>query len=188
MVLIRKFKEEEIIIISKILIPAFQDKVSVIVGDDEKALKIIPEIIKSIDGGIFVALEDETIVGAIIVTISKIKFSFAIIKTCFKELGFFKAIKAFKLINNYKRSLPKKNEIEGTLEAIGVLKEFQGQGIGYDLILKGEEFLKENNFKFFGLGVKIDNKAVKLYESMNFQNITNYENKLGNWYYLRKEL
>lgn len=170
------------------MIPAFQDKIITIIGDNEKALKIIQGIIKSINDEIYIAEDGKKIIGAIIVTTDKMKFSFQTIKTCFKELGISKSIKAFNLVNNYTRSVPKKLENEGTLEAVAVLEEYRGKRIGEDLILKAEEYLKGKKFKYFGLGVKTDNKAIELYEKMNFIKISNYKNKLGNWIYMRKEL
>lgn len=185
---IREAKEKDFPQISKVMIPAFQDKVLEIVGDKRKAEKIIEKIIKSIKGKIFVAVLDEKIVGAIIISTSKIEFSFSTIKTCIKELGILKTIKAFRIVNNYQKSVPKIPKNEATLEAVTVLNEFQRKRIGKQLIIKAEEYLKENKFKFFGLGVKTNNKAIELYKKMNFAIISNYNNKLGSWYYMRKEL
>lgn len=185
---IRISKIDDIDQISKIMIPAFQDKVSIIVGDDKKAEKIIKEIIKSIKGKIYVAIENEKIVGAIIISTSLLKISSSTSKTCFKELGFIKSIKAFNLVKNYLKSVPQKNDDEGTLEAVGVLNAYHGKGVGKDLIIYSENYLRENNYKYFGLGVKNDNLAVNLYKKLDFEIITMYSNKLGDWYYMRKNI
>lgn len=54
-VTIREYDPSEIDEISMILAPAFEDKVMVVIGDREKAMRIIPTIIRSIEGTIFVA-------------------------------------------------------------------------------------------------------------------------------------
>jgi len=280
----------DIYLVSRVLAPAFHDKVSLVVGDEEKALLIIPEIIRSIQGAVLVACvscEDEDgdgrngfatqsemvgnceqrgigqqgvdgilvetgkptgvnehearrkgevpmgargqeevlmgargqgeesmgasqeenptglspgggiggdkvasgkMVGAIIVSKSELRIDFRMIRACFRHLGWAASIRAFRKVYSYLRSVPKKQEGEGTLEAVGVLEGYRGQGIGEMLVNRGEEYLKEQCKEFYGLGVKEDNNAVLLYQKLGFRTIKRYENRLGTWLYMRKEL
>lgn len=57
MVEIRTYRKNEIPTITRILAPAFHDKITAVIGDDEKALRIIPTIIRSIHGTILVAVD-----------------------------------------------------------------------------------------------------------------------------------
>ncbi len=190
---IREAGTRDISDMTRVLAPAFQDKVTTIIGDDEKAMEIIPEIIRSIKGGKFVAETvgdngDRTMVGAIIVSTYEVKISFYVIRACIRELGLLGALKAFGLVFNYLHSVPKKEKDEGTLEAVGVLEGSKGQGIGEKLVVVGAEYLRKEGKRFYGLGVTAENNAVKLYEKLDFTVIERYQNKLGNWLYMRKTL
>jgi len=209
---IREAEKEEIHDVSRVLAPAFHDKVMLVVGDEEKALKIIPELIRTIVGETFVAVKDggtgkdgkgandsednetnvnecsEEIVGAIIISIKELKIGFGVVRACFRQLGLVASFRAFRKVFDYLRSVPGKGEGEGTLEAVGVLDVWRGQGIGERLVSTGEKYLRDNGKKNYGLGVKEGNGAVMLYEKLGFQTITSFENNLGTWLYMRKDL
>ena len=204
--------------ISKVLAPAFSDKVDIMVGDEEIAVKIIPAIIQSLKAGIFVAVEKNgtgdaqesvnegeggeegsgegrgegriggIIVGAIIVSTREMTISMPVVKACFRHLGFLGSMRAFRKVLNYLRSVPKKNVGEGTLEAVGVLESHRGQGIGEILVVTGEKYLKGKGKKYYGLGVKEGNSAVSLYEKLGFRSQGNYKNIIGTWIYMKKSL
>lgn len=213
--MIRTYEPSEIDEITRILAPAFQDKVTAVIQDDEKALRIIPTIIRSITGTILVAIDgtiepeetrhgDENIgsidaqsemkrssgkmVGAIIVSVSEFKITLPIILTCLRVLGIKGSWHAFGMVNDYLRSEPAKLPKEGRLEAVGVLDSVRGQGIGKDLTIKGEEFLRSQGMDHYGLGVKTDNPAYHLYQKLGFKEIVRYNNSLDDWIYMRKEL
>jgi ribosomal protein S18 acetylase RimI-like enzyme len=105
-----------------------------------------------------------------------------------KELGYFKTLRAYRLMSNYERSLPKRKEKEALLEAVGVVEGFRGRGIGTELINRAEDWLVMQNFKHFGLSVKTSNPAVRLYSRLGFKKISTYQNKLGHWIYMQKTL
>ena len=189
---IRKADEQDIPQVANVLIPAFQDKILAIIGDHEKAQELLPHIIRSIEGEIFVATVLESnrkkIVGAIIISTTKFKISFPVIMSCLRTLGFLGSIRALRQVNNYLGSVPKIQDREGTLEAVGVLEEYNGKGIGEQLILQGEKYLRKNGKFYFGLGVKERSRAVELYQKLGFEIIESYRNDLGNWLYMAKGL
>ena len=60
------------------------------------------------------------------------------------------------------------NAIE--LERIYVLKEFQGEGYGRQMIIKSKQITKERNGNFLWLGVwKINERAIKFYQREGFK-------------------
>ncbi len=242
LITIRKSRPAEIQEISKILAPAFEDKVTAVIGDADKALRIIPIIIRSIVGAVFVAEdiiyvdsgggggrggrgkterkesailkgEEEDVhlqeisgespnsvvhhahasssgrlVGAIIISTTEFKITLPIIMICLKVLGVRGSWNAFRMVKDYLKSEPKKLEREGRLEAVGVLEDQRGLGIGKELVMKGENYLLEQGMKFFGLGVKTDNPAYHLYLNLGFGEVERYNNSLDDWIYMRKRL
>ena len=53
--------------------------------------------------------------------------------------------------------------------AISLYKEYRGQGIGTQLMIKMLELLKENGYKRASLAVQKANYAVKMYEKVGFK-------------------
>ena len=53
--------------------------------------------------------------------------------------------------------------------AISLYKEYRGQGIGTQLMIKMLEHLKENGYKRASLAVQKANYAVKMYEKVGFK-------------------
>lgn len=188
---IREALPEETDALAAVLAPAFQDKVEAIVGDMDKALLIIPTVIEAMDGKVYVAEDPEKkgeLLGAIIVTTKEPKFLFSSLKVTLKNLGLMGSLKAFRIILSYLWSVPKKMEKEGVLEAVGVTEEARGKRVGEQLVLKGSEYLRGLGYLHFGLGVKQGSAALRFYERLDFQKSGEYSNKLGKWYWMRKEL
>lgn len=191
MIAIRRARAEETDAVAAILAPAFQDKVMAIVGDMEKSLKIIPTVIRAMDGVTFVAEDEEhpgSIMGAIIITTEKPKFLASSLWVVLKNLGLFGTVRAYRTIMNYIKSVPEKLEKEGILEAVGVDVGMRGKGVGELLVRKGEEHLKDIGCRTFALGVKKESPAVNFYAKLGFEKAGEYENKLGEWLYMRKKL
>jgi len=189
MVQIREAKGEEIEEVSALLAPAFEDKVMAVVGDMKRAMKIIPTVIKAIQGTIFVAVEEEKrITGAMIITTEKPKFLVGSLWSCLKNLGLRGTWRAYLVVIDYLKSLPERKEKEGVLEAVGVLQSVRGKGVGRELVKRGEEYLKERGLEYFGLGVKKESPAVRFYMRLGFEVVCQYKNKLGEWFYMRKKI
>ena len=55
--------------------------------------------------------------------------------------------------------------------AISLYREYRGQGIGTQLMLKILEFLKEQGYKKASLAVQKTNYAVKMYEKLGFRTV-----------------
>ena len=191
MITVREAKEDEIQAVAEVLAPAFRDKVMAIVGDMEKSLKIIPTVIRAMDGVVFVAEqegEQGSIIGAIIITTREPRFLARSLWVVLKNLGLFGTLRAYRVIMNYLKSVPGKLEREGVLEAIGVDEGMRGKRVGELLVKKGEEYLNGLGYHHFGLGVKKDSQAIKFYTRLGFEIAGEYGNKLGEWLYMRKRL
>lgn len=59
--------------------------------------------------------------------------------------------------------------------AISLYKEYRGQGIGTQLMIKMLELLKENGYKRASLAVQKANYAVKMYEKAGFKTVDENE-------------
>ena len=59
--------------------------------------------------------------------------------------------------------------------AISLYKEYRGQGIGTQLMIKMLDILKENGYKRTSLAVQKANYAVKMYEKVGFKTIDENE-------------
>lgn len=55
--------------------------------------------------------------------------------------------------------------------AISLYREYRGQGIGTQLMLKMLELLKEQGYKKASLAVQKANYAVKMYEKLGFRTV-----------------
>ncbi len=191
MIHVREAKQKETDAIAAVLAPAFQDKVMVIVGDMERALDIIPTVIEAMDGKVYVAEDvDEPgkLLGSIIITTKEPKFLLSSLGVCLRKMGVLGTLRAFRMILDYDKSLPRKLEKEGVLEAVGVAEGQRGRQIGELLVLKGEEYLRNLGYLHFGLGVKQESPAVRFYQRLDFKETGSYGNRLGKWFYMRKSL
>lgn len=188
MVEIREAKRENHKAMANILVPAFSDKAETILGDGSKALAIIPPILDALKGLKLLACENEKPVGAILVSIEEIVLPPETFKILRSEVGFFGTLRAARIVSNYEKSLPRRLDKEARLEAVGVNEEVRYRGIGTQLITSAEKWVEKQGMEHFGLSVKTDNPAVALYERLGFSRTTSFENKIGNWYYMRKHV
>jgi ribosomal protein S18 acetylase RimI-like enzyme len=78
------------------------------------------------------------------------------------------------------------NPIEGNMkiQKIYVLPEFQGMGIGYELMKQAFDFAKENQMNSMTLQVNRNNKAVEFYKKFGFEIIDEQDFDIGNGYYM----
>jgi ribosomal protein S18 acetylase RimI-like enzyme len=134
------------------------------------------------------ASENNRPVGAIIVSTEELELPPETFKVVRSEVGFFGALRAIRIVRNYEKSLPERLEGEVRLEAVGVMDGTRNKGIGTQLINSAEEWIAEKGMKHFGLSVKTDNPAVRLYRRLGFEKISTFSNRMGQWYYMRKEL
>jgi ribosomal protein S18 acetylase RimI-like enzyme len=185
---IKEAKKEDLDEMAKVLVPAFSDKALAMIGDEKKAEKFVPVILEGVGGLKLLAYENETTVGAIVVSVKEIELPPQIFKFLRKELGLFKAIRAVFMFRNYEKSLPKRKLHEARLEAVGVAEGVRGKGIATELITNAEKRLARQGLDHFGLSVKTSNPAVRLYKRLGFEEVKKLSNKLGEWYYMRKPL
>lgn len=86
---------------------------------------------------------------------------------------YFCIYKTNKKCNGYILFSMENNEI--TIELIAVDKNLKGKGIGHELILKMENFAKENDIKYIKVGTQLNNiYAQNFYVGCGFKHITNH--------------
>lgn len=188
MVEIRKAEKEDHIDMAHILVPAFSDKAEAIMGEVSKAVAIMPIIVDAFKGLKLLASDNDRPVGAIIVSTEELELPPETFTVLRKEVGFLGALRAVRIVNNYEKSLPSRLDTEVRLEAVGVMEEARNKGIGTQLINSAGIWAAEQGMRHFGLSVKTDNPAVRLYERLDFANTSSFSNRLGQWYYMRKKL
>ncbi|UCF08961.1 MAG: GNAT family N-acetyltransferase [Thermoplasmata archaeon] len=174
--------------LTHILVPAFSDKAEAILGDAGRALAIIPMILDALAGLKLLATENHRPVGAIIVSTQEIVLPPETFKILRKEIGYLGALSAARLVSNYEKSLPTRLDREARLEAVGVQEEVRNRGVGTQLIKSAEKWISDQGLEHFGLSVKTDNPAVRLYDRLGFLRTASFDNKMGHWYYMRKEV
>jgi ribosomal protein S18 acetylase RimI-like enzyme len=78
------------------------------------------------------------------------------------------------------------NPIEGNMkiQKIYVLPEFQGMGLGNELMKQAFNFAKENQMNSMTLQVNRNNKAVEFYKKFGFEIIDEQDFDIGNGYYM----
>ena len=185
---IREYRDGEIPAIAAILAPAFRDKVMAITGDEARALRILPAILRSVSGVILVAEDEGVPVGAIVLSTTEYRITPPVVWACVRVLGIRGSWCALGVVNDYLKSEPVKLDSEGRLEAVGVLPEHQGRGIGKELVVAGERALRSRGIDHFGLGVRVGNPAYRLYKGLGFTEVGRYANGLGEWIYMRKDI
>lgn len=188
MVEIRKAQKGDRIDLARILLPVFSDKAQAILGDPSKAEKILPMMVDALKGLKLLASDNDRPVGAIIVSTEELELPSETFTVLRKEVGFLGALRAVRIVNNYEKSLPIRLDKEVRLEAVGVMEEARNKGIGTQLINSAEIWAAGQGMEHFGLSVKTDNPAVRLYERLDFANTSSFSNRLGQWYYMRKKL
>jgi ribosomal protein S18 acetylase RimI-like enzyme len=188
MVEIRQAEKKDHAAICRIIVPVFSDKAQAILGDASKAMAITPILVDALEGLKLLAYVDDRPVGAIMVSTEELKLPAGTFKVVRREVGFFGALRAVRIVSNYDKSLPSRLDREARLEAVGVADEARSKGIGTQLINRAEEWVVKNGMRHFGLSVKTDNPAVRLYERLGFEKASSFSNRLGQWYYMRKEL
>ncbi len=186
-IIIRRAGAPDMDAVSRVIASAFDDKI-VAIGGQKRAGRVVPIIVGSMRGEKFIAVTGGEVVGAIIVTTEEIDPVDGNVLKVVKVLGLFGALKAWRVARSYTRSTPKRLEKEGVLEAVGVMEDHRGQGVGGLLVRRAEARLKNLGMKTFGLGVKENSEAVRFYERLGFEVVTKYHNRLGDWLYMRKRI
>ena len=174
--------------LADVLAPAFEDYVSVVIGDMERAKRVIPKIIRSMDGIMYKAVVDGRVVGAIIVTMDRPKFLARNAFSMLATLGLRRAMRANAMAVDYMRSEPERRKEEAWVEAVGVLVDSRRKGIGSRLIEMASDEVGKRGRTALSLAVKRDSPAVSFYEELGFQKAGEFDNKLGGWYRMRLEL
>ncbi len=151
--MIREYKSEDREAIEKCIFDFIESERAYIPGfwvEGDVSAPYFDYLVKKIsesDGKIFVAELDGQIAGYIAVKIEK---------------------------DDSPRSAIKKN---GYISNVAVLKEYQGKGLGQELIKRAEEFTKENGASHIALDVQIGNSALSLYQKLGYKERSMWMNK-----------
>jgi len=174
--------------LADVLAPAFEDYVNVVIGDMDRAKRVIPKIIRSMDGIMYKAVADGRAVGAIIVTLDRPKFLARNALSMLATLGLRRAMRANAIAKDYMRSEPERRRDEAWIEAVGVLDDSRRKGIGSRLIEMASDEVRKRGKTALSLAVKRDSPAVAFYEALGFVKAGEFDNRLGGWYRMRLEL
>jgi len=174
--------------LADVLAPAFEDYVDVVIGDMDRAKRVIPKIIRSMDGIMYKAVVDGRAVGAIIVTMDRPRFLARNALSMLATLGLRQAMRANAIAKDYMRSEPERRKDEAWIEAVGVLDDSRRKGIGSRLIEMASDEVRKRGKAALSLAVKRDSPAVAFYEELGFVRAGKFDNRLGGWYRMRLEL
>ncbi len=174
--------------LADVLAPAFEDYVSVVIGDMDRAKRVIPKIIRSMDGIMYKAVADGRTVGAIIVTTERPRFLARNALSMLISLGPVRAARANSIAKDYMRSEPERRKDEGWVEAVGVLEDARRKGVGSMLVRMAADEVGKRGKRALSLAVKRDSPAVEFYEGLGFVKAGEFDNKLGDWYRMRLDL
>ncbi|MCI0496757.1 MAG: GNAT family N-acetyltransferase [Thermoplasmata archaeon] len=187
-IVLRECRPEDTEVLASVLAPAFEEWVSVMAGDMDRAMRVIPGIIDSMAGDSLLALEGGRPVGGILVTYDEPHFLGANALGILRALGPLRAIRAYRLARDYLRSAPSRPAGEAWVEAVGVLASHRRKGIGRMLMERVASEARDAGLVSVGLGVRSDSAAVEFYRELGFVEVSRYSNRLGEWSYLRLRL
>ncbi len=149
----------------ELLYEAFQIKISALIKDKEKALRIIPKAINYEAG--FYAIYENKLVGMAGIQSKGNKYFKVKFSTLLKEFNFFSAL--WKHVRFKLESLSAIKEDELEIVALSVQNEMRGKKIGGRIIDEIIKYAKENGFKGLTLTVVDTNQGAKrLYERFGF--------------------
>lgn len=142
----------------------------------------------------FVAIENQKVVGFAIGTKNMKDYLKLALRSNFLELClylFFRLIKKPTLLKNVLETFTYSTKDVGPkaeLVVIGILKKYQGMGIGKKLIKSLEEKFKKEKIKKYKLTVHSDKRAVYFYEKLRYHRISQFTlyNKI--WFIYEKSL
>jgi len=174
--------------LADVLAPAFEDYVDVVIGDMDRAKRVIPKVIRSMDGIMYKAVVGGRVVGAIIVTMDRPRLLARNALSMLVTLGLRRAMRANAIAKDYMRSEPERHKDEAWIEAVGVLDGSRRKGIGSRLIEMASDEVRTRGKTALSLAVKRDSPAVAFYGELGFVKAGEFDNRLGGWYRMRLEL
>lgn len=142
----------------------------------------------------FVDLEKLEVTGFIIGTKDMDKFFKTAIKANFLKLSLlllFKILRSPKILKKILETFlyPKKDQgVKAELVVIAISKKWQGKGIGRKLIKSLEHKFKTEKINKYKLAVYADKKAVRFYERLNFNKISNFNLYGKSWNIYEKKI
>ncbi|MBU4189876.1 MAG: GNAT family N-acetyltransferase [Candidatus Thermoplasmatota archaeon] len=183
---VRESTENDFPIVSKIISSVFSEDLQMITGRVVDENLILP-FIKGYD--VYVSEEENRILGVIVISKRKLKFSSSIIWFYLKNFGVIVSVKSYLRLLMFRKKMPKKLENEYFIEAIAVDRDERNKGIGRQLLVNIEKMLKSKKVKHLGLVVKSKSPANEFYKSLGFTKVKDCVTPaFGEWNYMRKEI
>lgn len=142
----------------------------------------------------FVDLEKLEVIGFIIGTKDMDKFFKTAIKANFLKLSLLLLLRILRSPKILKKILEtflysKKDQgVKAELVVIAILKKWQGKGIGRKLIKSLEDKFITEKINKYKLAVYSDKKAVRFYEKLSFNKVSNFNLYGKSWYIYEKKI
>ena len=197
---ITKIKSEDIDEFIEVLMNVFENKFKVVFKSKMEIGKnlLIQEMKNRELEDIYLAKEDELIVGAITLKIRKPRKQFSqTLKIFIKYLGFYHGLRSF-FVGGYHHSIYKNSIHKNAcyIDNAFVLPDYRRKGIAMNLMKQAEEFAKKQNKIFLYSFVETTNsKTIKLCLKSGFKKMSVKKSILSklffndpSWIYLKKEL
>jgi ribosomal protein S18 acetylase RimI-like enzyme len=185
---VRESTENDFPVVSKIISSVFSEDLQMITGRKINENLILP-FIEKCGCDIYVAEEKNRILGVIMVSKRKLKFSPSIIWFYLKSFGMILSVRACLRLTAFRKKFPKKLGSEYFIEAIAVDENMRNKGIGRELMVDMEKILKSKNAKHIGLVVKAKSPANEFYKTLGFTKVKDCVTPaFGKWNYMRKEI
>ncbi|MEW6070031.1 MAG: GNAT family N-acetyltransferase [Candidatus Thermoplasmatota archaeon] len=186
--IIRVATENDFPVVAILVATIFSEDLRAITGRIVHPSLLLPYI-KIYKPYIFIAEEENVVLGVIIISERKLLFPFPQILFYLKNFGIITSIKSYLRLIKFRKKMPKKLENEYFIEAIAVDESARDKGIGKELVASAEKILKEKNAKYFGLVVRAEKPAIEFYKALGFVKVKDCITKaFGKWYYMRKAL
>lgn len=198
---IREVKFEDVEKFINLLFSVYLKKYDVIFKskiNDGKAILIKEMKSRNNLEGNFVAVENELIVGAVILKTKEMKQNiFQSLKLFLTELGFYYGLRAF-IVGGYHHSFSERfiKKDACFIENLFILEKYRRKGIGKELMKRAEQFARENNKKVMYGFFEISNISAKSLDLKSGFKAINVKNSIltkiffGNssWVYVKREL
>jgi len=183
---VRESTENDFPAVSKIISSVFSEDLQMITGRRVDENLILP-FIKGYD--VYVSEEENRILGVIVISERKLKFSPSIVWFYLKNFGIIISVRAYLRLMTFRKKMPRKLGNEYFIEAVAVDRDERNKGIGQQLLVNIEKMLKSKKAKHLGLVVKSKSQANEFYKSLGFIKVKDCVTPaFGEWNYMRKEI
>lgn len=186
--IVRESTENDFPAVSKIISSVFSEDLQMITGRVVDDGLILP-FIERCRHDVYVAEEQGRIMGVVVISKRKLKFSPSLFWFYLKNFSIIVSLRAYLRLRCFRKKFPKKLKNEYFIEAIAVDEKAKGRGIGKRLMGEVEKILKVKKAKHLGLVVKAKSPANEFYKALGFTKVKDcITPAFGKWNYMIKEI